>query len=152
MFTWHLQKLIREVVALSSDRYFPPHWVKSQQPTRRLAFEIISQSDTKSAQSRKPRRERETERKRKFLLTPIGVLTLLGHPSTWPEIFQCTCLQKFTFKHLPQSLRSHIRKENFWKYPPFPKIVGVGGVTIFFFLIWIQIFLWLRSPCKILET
>jgi hypothetical protein len=31
---------------------------------RRLAFEVISQSETKSAQSRKPRRERERKRRK----------------------------------------------------------------------------------------
>jgi hypothetical protein len=37
--------------------------VNSQQPVRRLAFEVISQFDTKSAQSRKPSEKEKKKRK-----------------------------------------------------------------------------------------
>jgi hypothetical protein len=62
MFAWHQKNsghyvclpsplLIRDVLARSSDQY------NSQQPIRRLVFEVISQSETKSPQTRKHRKK-----------------------------------------------------------------------------------------------
>jgi hypothetical protein len=60
MFAWHLHNSSGKCSPLAKTNIS----VKSQQPMRRLAFEAISQTETKSAQSRKPRR-RERERRKK---------------------------------------------------------------------------------------
>ena len=45
MFAWHLYDSSGKCLHLARTNISPPHWVNSQQPMRRLAFEVISQSD-----------------------------------------------------------------------------------------------------------
>ena len=136
MFAWHLQKLwslCLPAISITHQgcacTYFGPIWVNSQQPMGRLAFEVISQSETKSAQSRNPRRKREREQNVKY----NGHFIALAHALRSDQFYVQTPFRSTLSTHdpklspnLPYWLPSHKLHIAFLANPPSPTVCSPG--------------------------